>query len=305
MEMVVGNAHVIEVQARKRADSDPTVGTIGLTIRFLKNGHADHGKYWDGAAWQAAVQVVATTPLSFHAHQYAFAAGTLAADMRGGWITARVADASAIHVGDEARYSIVLYTLDNLIGQLGEHAITVHVQDENTFDLPNANVSIYTSDNSTFITAGVTDAGGDKIFALAAGTYKVRLSLNLYGFTVPETMVVSTDDTKTFTGTSFTAPTPANPDNCSIYGTLRDAGGNLLVGETVKIYAATPQGLAAVMLGERGLQATTDASGEFTIEVQKLAVVWVHNPVTGVQKKLTVPNAASQDISTWTTWVPA
>jgi len=303
-ELVVGNIHILELQARKRADSDPVGASADLAIRFLKVGHDDHGKYWDGDSWEAAA-VVAATPTTFHGQQYSLPAAAVVADMRGGRITARVADADAIQVGEEIQYPIVLYTLDTLIGLTGQYQITVHVQDADTNDIPGVSVTIYSEDNSTFITSGDAGTTGDRVFALDAGAYQVRLGKDLYGFTVPEEMVVSEDDTKTFTGTAFTAPTPANPNNCSIYGTLRDAGGNNLVGETVKIHAAVPQGTAGVMLGKQPLQKTTDSSGKFTIEVQKLAVVWVFNPEVGVWKKLTVPNAVNQDISTWTTWVPS
>ncbi|KKK88312.1 hypothetical protein LCGC14_2744440, partial [marine sediment metagenome] len=102
-ELVIGSVHILELQARKRADGDPVGASVDIAIRFLMVGHADHGKNWNGSAWVAAA-VVAATPLTFHGQQYSLPSAALDADKRGGWIAVRVADAAAVQVGEEIQY---------------------------------------------------------------------------------------------------------------------------------------------------------------------------------------------------------
>jgi hypothetical protein len=88
---------------------------------------------------------------------------------------------------------------------------------------------------------------------------------------------------------------------CTIYGTVRDVGGDPIIGAEVDAYAyTTPQVSGGVQLSEEVVSATTNAVGYFEMDLARGASVRFSIEETGRDETLTVPSAASQDIATWT-----
>lgn len=189
----------------------------------------------------------------------------------------------------------------NSAAPVGQRQIRIHVQDGVAAPIEGVHVSIYDSGNTAFKTRGTTDPNGNYDVNLDDATYSVRLSLSLYGFASPETIVVTADGTKTITGTAFTAPTAADPGNCAVYGTIWDSEGNPMAGAQIDVYATTsPQFVDDITMGDRLGTTHTSAIGEFTIDLLKGAEVRFVVADAGIDYTRTVPNAASVAIEDWT-----
>lgn len=296
MFLIINKAAIIEIQARARAGDDPTVGNIGLAIRFFKDGHANDGHYRTAAgAWQAGAAVVTSTQGDFHAHQYVLPDTALVTGMEGGRLTVRAADAAAI--GPTADFAIVIAGYAAV--PTGLRQITIHVQDGVAAPIGGVHISVYDATNVTFLTRGDTDTNGNLLVALDDATYKLRMAKGLHGFTVPESMVVTADATKTFIGTAFTAPTPSAPDKCVLFGTIRDSKTAPMAGAQVDVYATTEQFVGDITLGNRLGTTMTDAAGYFQIELGKGTEVRFVVVDAGIDYTKTVPATANKNIADW------
>ena len=297
MFLRINKAAIIEIQARARAGDDPTVGNIGLAIRFFKDGHANDGHYQTAAgAWQAGAAVVTSTQGDFHAHQYVLPDTALVTGMEGGRLTVRAADAAAI--GPTADFAIVIAGYAAV--PTGLRQITIHVQDGVAAPISGVHISVYDATNVTFLTRGDTDTNGNLLVALDDATYKLRLAKGTTGFTVPETMTITKDETFTFTGTPFVAPTAVDPGDCAVYGTIWDSENKPWAGVQIDAYATTPQFVGDITMGMRLGTVMTDALGKFTIDLGKGVEVRFKVVDAGIDWTKTVPNAANQDVKDWT-----
>lgn len=190
--------------------------------------------------------------------------------------------------------------LDNVVVPTGARQVIIHVKDGGAAPVPSVEVSVYDASNTSFLTRGNTDTDGDFPVALDDATYQLRMVKDLYGFTVPEPMIVTADATHNFTATAFTAPTPSSADLCVIYGFVKDAAGVAVAGACVEAYASIPQIVGGTQAGKRIANTSTNAEGYFKLELTKLAEVYFKIEDTGLDVVRTVPNAASQDVATWT-----
>lgn len=100
-------------------------------------------------------------------------------------------------------------------------------------------------------------------------------------------------------GTEYYVYTPS-ASLCMIYGTLLDVAGDPLIGTEVDAYATTPQVVGGAQMGSRIAAATTDALGYFELELERGAEVRFSIEDAGLDETRTVPDAASQDLATWT-----
>lgn len=206
----------------------------------------------------------------------------------------------AIRGADSDTLETLSDQLDTVTAPAGARQITIHVEDELAASIPGAQVSIYDSLNTTFITRSTTDPDGDYVVALDDATYQLRIIKDLFGFTTPEPIVVTADAVKTIIGTAFTAPTPSSADLCVIYGTLRDTAGVVQAGACVEAYAVVPQVNGAIQASDRIAHTATNASGYFELELTIDMEIWLKAESTGIDESRTVPDAPSQNIATWT-----
>ncbi len=113
--------------------------------------------------------------------------------------------------------------------------------------------------------------------------------------------MVTVDASVTYQGSSALNVTPPSaPNLCVIYGTVRDAAGVSIAGACVQAYAEVPQVVASTQKGERIASTHTDANGYFEIELVRTAIVNFTIEGTDLDVTRTVPDAANQDVTTWT-----
>jgi hypothetical protein len=99
----------------------------------------------------------------------------------------------------------------------GTYSVTIQVQLGNGTPIADVWVAIYNSTETLLQTAKATDSLGRAVVSLNADTYKVRLRKAGYSFTVPETVVVVTSATFTFTGTQVAIGVPSTINTCRVY----------------------------------------------------------------------------------------
>lgn len=184
-------------------------------------------------------------------------------------------------------------------GGTGAYQIALTIEDISTSDpIPGAQIDVLRSDD-TFLTRVYSDINGEKTIALDAGSYKLVVQANGYTFTVPEILVVTGNAPFTVQGTSVVPP-PAGPDYCVIFGTVRNAAGDPIVNACVEAYSIVPQVVGGVQHSEKVASENTDVNGQFTMPLLRNTVVRFIIESTGVDEIRTVPDAATQDIATWT-----
>lgn len=182
----------------------------------------------------------------------------------------------------------------------GASQVTVNIQDLASVPVQGAQVDIYDSTNTTFLTRHFTDINGQVTIAIDDGTYAVRIWASGYAFTVPETLVVSGDGSATFQGQSFLSPSaPSGPDKCVIFGQVLDAGGSPVVGAEVDANGVTPQAGGGYIIGPQIASTITDASGYFELELLREIEVNFVIEDADVNIIRTVPDAPSQWFTTW------
>ncbi len=306
-----------------------------LAIIRLESFDADDGKFWDNTAW---VVSPAPFPTAIHieAGQWLYelpaaaTAGKVGATVHftftddtdetqattvcgGAEHFVRSDVPSALDVADAVWDEILAghtsagstgEALDALAqGLVGARQVTIHVDDNQGTPqpVPGVLVSVFAEDNLTFLTRGVTDSNGDFTVALDDNTYQVRLQKTQFTFTVPETMVVTADATFTFTATDFVLPPPPSaPDRCVIFGfAVQDAGGEVVAGADVDAFATTPQIVAGSQMAKRIANTKTDSNGDFNLELVRNTEVRFVIEAADVDFVKTVPDLASQDVTTW------
>jgi hypothetical protein len=183
---------------------------------------------------------------------------------------------------------------------VGARQVTVHVETAAHVAIADCSVSVFDSANTNLIDRKMSSAGGNAVFALDDGSYRVRLSKAGSSFTVPETLTVSGDGTVTYTGSAYAVPTPVLPSGCVISGTVRDASGEAIAGAAVDAYALTPQHVGSVHYGKALASTVTDNNGNYSIELEQgLTVQFVidDGEIENVTK--TVPAAAGVAFADW------
>ena len=327
-----------------------TAGTIYIVARFAKSGHADDGKYWDGAAWSAAPSPWPTsTHLVGAMWSYPLPAGALVASMKGGKIDWEMTDnpttpASSTTVSssgcldilaaipateadlinlDETLEEIAHAVVDEVItsghvvpGSLalevlsraepsGLREITIHVQDNVSAPVDGVDVAVYDSTNTTLLTRGTTNSSGNYVVHLDDGTYKARMAKALYSIALG-TLVVTADATATFTAGPVVPIGTAEPGECLIYGTVRDAANSLVDGAVIDFTAETPQGVGDDVLSSGETSITTGPSavhpawtaGYFEVSLRRLARVRLSSTLSKLDNLVvTIPNAATSTLA--------
>ena len=187
----------------------------------------------------------------------------------------------------------------------GARTITATIKNALAAVVPGIVVDVFDSSNAVFITRYTdSDLNGIVAMNLDDGTYKLRISGN--GFTAdnnPETLIVTATAAVEYTGTTFEAPSAADPALCTVYGFATDSFGNTKDGETLTF---TGRG----NVGVDGNQITIDqgevvtgpsvanpgwAAGYFEIDLVRGSSVQLTSLQLGISShEFTVPDLASQ-----------
>jgi hypothetical protein len=103
----------------------------------------------------------------------------------------------------------------------GTKSITLQLYETDTVvPIADANVTVMNSDETLLLTRVETDTNGQAVIDPDPGTYKLRIQKAGWTFTVPETLVVTGDDTATLYGTPLVVSAPDDPDVCRVYDYL-------------------------------------------------------------------------------------
>lgn len=165
------------------------------------------------------------------------------------------------------------YKLDNLAASTGSGAYTITTTvTDGSSPLQSAIVRLIEGVN---VFSGLSDVNGETTWALNAATYAVAVAKDGYQFT-PTTRTVTGDHAGTLENdlemTQVSPnPPPAEPDECVIYGYIRDSQTlEMLAGVVVTATLSTTNAYKAggVMVGRSSI-GTTDTNGYFTITVPK------------------------------------
>lgn len=205
-----------------------------------------------------------------------------------------------VTLSDNARYDIDQITAAVAPGG-GAFAVDITTQEADTTPISEVSVSIYTDSARTnlFATVDTGLTGTYTGLGMDAGTYywaasKVGVTFASGSFTI------SASGEEVLVGTVETPSLPSSPNLCVIFGTLRNAGGVVLVGADINVYAITPQIVSGVQMDNRIASATSSVTGYFELELEKGAEVRLVIELANRDETLTVPDAANQDIATWT-----
>ena len=186
-------------------------------------------------------------------------------------------------------------------GGVGASMVTITVETGAAVPISGAQVDVFDASNTNFVLRAFTNVSGQLSLALDDGSYAVRLFASGFSFTVPETLTVSGATAVTYVGTGLVTITPPSaPNLCVIFGTLRDAGGNAHAGVCLEFISTVPQVVSGVQETNRLQSVVTDANGFFEIELERNAAVTVEAEAAGIEISRTVPDAPTQDFTTWT-----
>ena len=181
--------------------------------------------------------------------------------------------------------------------------ITIKETDTNGAVIPNVRVAVYDAANAVYVNEGTTNGSGIATIIIPGGdaTYKARLYLAGYTFTIPETLTVSGDTADEYYGTQFTPGTPS-PGTVRIYSWEFASDGVTAI-EGVDVHAwPSDQGAhhddggIAYDVSTYKVTATTDSDGAWSMDLSP-AIEYDFDLRTSrdkIYRKLTTPAANSQ-----------
>jgi hypothetical protein len=187
-------------------------------------------------------------------------------------------------------------TVTQVIGGSGSNLVTVTVQTGGGAAIEGVNIQIWDSTNSTYITAGTTNDSGEKVFALDAGTYAVRLMKTGYSFTMPETLTVAGDTSATYTGSAFSIDVPGAAETCRVYEYCYDQeGGNPVssVTGTARIVDLPYDYGGRLHFGDKVTGTYSSDTGIIYWDIARGATVFFDIPDFGVKTTKVVPDLAT------------
>ena len=126
-------------------------------------------------------------------------------------------------------------TLTSGAGTGANQVILTVKQSSDSTPIASAQVQILNQGQTATIGLLTTNPSGLATFALDNAIYKVRLFKPGWQFTVPESVVVSGNTSKTFYGSIFNPGSPPSPSLCRVYGWVNNLSG---VGDSGMIIAA-------------------------------------------------------------------
>jgi hypothetical protein len=187
-------------------------------------------------------------------------------------------------------------------GASGSVNITIQTLEADLTPIPQTSVTIRNSLDTITIGTGTTNANGQLSVAIDPGTYKLRLSKMMYTFTVPETMVVTVDATKSFTGVKVNPSTPIVGSQ-TLYGTIVDAHGNPVTGATVTAFLKDKNTVvSSALISPISVSVLTNSSGYFEIQLVKTARYSVEVKVSDSIWQYKVITVTSDSTKDWTTY---
>jgi len=183
----------------------------------------------------------------------------------------------------------------------GNTQITLTIEDQSSNKLPNTQVDIWDSGQTTLLWSGITNNSGQVVSALNPGSYKVVLRRHRTSFTVPESLTVTGPgpETKTYTGTVILPSVPVAPNTCVVYGSVFDIDGAADDGtspDSIVVTINRVRGQLIVgdnFITQDYLRVKPDTNGYFEIELIQGIQVTIGIERVGIRKTVTIPAQAS------------
>jgi hypothetical protein len=161
--------------------------------------------------------------------------------------------------------------LDAISGGVGAFNIIVQFYETGgTTPMIGVDVSIFNEAMDAFIERKTTDVNGQLLLSMDASTYKLMPKKAACTFDLPQTIVVTQDETFIRYGDVFTIPLPSDPDQCNVYCNLKDIGLN--PEEGVLFTAVIQDGPVAtgnIILDAREYSQATDVQGVAILTLAK------------------------------------
>lgn len=187
-----------------------------------------------------------------------------------------------------------------LTGGAGQYAVTVQLyRTGTTTPIADVSTSVHDSNGDVVGICQCSNAGGQCVFALNAGTYTARLLKSGYVFAV-ETMTVSADMTQTIYGEPVAIPAPADAESCLVYEYCFDQASALPLARVTATAAivSLPYDYAGRVHEVAAIAGTYDATtGLVSWELVRGAIVSMKIKEVGVARRVTVPNATTARLS--------
>lgn len=132
-------------------------------------------------------------------------------------------------------------------------------------------VSIWNEAMTLFLGRVYTDENGQAETGLDAGTYKIVALKTATVFTVPETLVVDSNESVTYYGDTFVVPIPGDPLQCNVYIDLVDLGVAKVAGVefTANLETGKAQKAGSTILKATPYTMTTDSNGRIIMPLAK------------------------------------
>lgn len=188
--------------------------------------------------------------------------------------------------------------IDSLILTGTRDIILQYYETGGTTPMPGVEASVYNSDQSKFLGRKTTDVNGQIAIGREDETYKIiGHQAGTVFANVPETIVVTQDETFILYGEPFSVPLPGNPDACNVVCDLLDLGLAAKEGVDFTIsLKSSPQGVNSAVLEASELTQTTNANGRTIFTVAQGFKYEIVSPALGEDERVVIDTTGVSSI---------
>jgi len=313
-EVIAGQPTVLgcNVWDLSGSPSKPKIaGTIYVAVKLDKPGDTDDGKYWDDNddTWQDAP--VAWPTLNYRKGSWwdVVVPTAMTTGKAGGFLVLVDASdnfaaplASTVAAQNQTMVGVVT-TLRSLSGL---YATTIHAHTSGGVSVSDMQICVYDSGLTNLLDRQNTDAAGNILTYLNAGTYKIRLAKAGYT-TSTATITVTADATFANVVVPLPVPAAASPSLCTVYGYVLDGAGVAVDGEQIDFYGYAPLGVDSNVLVTTPVSVITGPSitnpawpsGYFAIDLLRESQVRTASRLAKLDGLIiTIPDSASSLLAT-------
>ena len=151
----------------------------------------------------------------------------------------------------------------------GSHSVVIRCRDSSDSSaVAFAQIQVLDSTESSTVGLLTSDSQGRGFFALDQGTYLVRLYKPGWQFTVPETLIVTGDEDKTYYAQAFDPGMPPQASLCRVYGWIHDINDQPMVGTKIEAGIPTvPLKCQNLLISPYHKSTVTDTEGYWYLDV--------------------------------------
>jgi hypothetical protein len=181
----------------------------------------------------------------------------------------------------------------------GSSTVIFTVQTSGGIVIQDASVQVWNTALTVLVTYGVTDANGQVSRSLNDGSYKVKVRKSGYGFNDPFDLMVSGNESVTYTGETYIPDPPASTSVCRIYGYVIDGSAEVMEGISVQFFPATLPSVnssTGKALYPETIECTTNDEGYFQADlVINTDFIVIINSV-GIKERIRIPDQTIKNL---------